>query len=615
MDLITLDWETYYSKEYSLGKMSTEAYVNDKRFEAIGVGLKINSDEPIWHSGPMHTYREFLCDHGVHKCGMVAQNTMFDQLVNQVHFNIHPPVLFDTMGMAQAMLKPYLRSVGLAAILKYLKLGIDKGTYVASAIGKRLADFSDNELVEYAQYCKDDCEGEYRVFKYLAKQMPREELEIIDLTLRMYLEPQLGLDRSTLEAVLADEQDKKEKLMAKLPADVQRSDLMSNPKFATLLQNLGVDPPMKISPTTDKPTWAFAKNDPEWKDLEEEYEFHPIVAPILAARTGVKSTLQETRAKRLIEIATLYPKFRIPLRYYAAHTGRYGGMQMINCQNFKRIDPKNPSRVQMRYAITAPKHHVVLAGDLSQIEARITAWLAGCNILTKAFAEGRDVYSEFASLLFGRTITKANEKERFIGKTCILGLGFGMGNAKLRGSLRKDDIKLTEAESVSYINTYRNTYSEIPALWRFCTEALEIIRHGGKRRIGPCMAMENTIALPNGMPITYHNLRWIENPKYTGWVYDFGGRTRTIWGGKVVENMAQSLARIKIMDALRQVRKELGLRTALQAHDELVMCVLERDAEQIAKEVERILVIPPNWAPDLPLAAEVMWGPTYGDAK
>ena len=154
-----------------------------------------------------------------------------------------------------------------------------------------------------------------------------------------------------------------------------------------------------------------------------------------------------------------------------------------------------------------------------------------------------------------------------------------------------------------------------PICGDYCTKALQTIKHGGKTRIGPCLASQNAIALPNGMALTYHNLRWVEKEKYNGWAYDFGGRTRTIWGGKVVENIAQSLARIKIMTDMLKIKHELGISPALQAHDELVYCVLERDAEQIAKEVKRMMEIPTDWAPDLPLKAEVKFGPTYGDAK
>lgn len=617
MKIATVDYETYYDKEYSLSKMSTEDYVNDPRFEVIGVSVKLGGEPGVFHSGDMKSTREFLFDHRIHEHAMVAQNTMFDQLINQVYFNIHPPVLFDTMHMAQAILKPFLRSISLASTLKHLQLGVQKGTYVANMIGRRRESLSSQELRDYGAYCVTDTEGEYALFKHLLPLIPREELDIIDMTLRMYLYPQLKLDTSLLERIYENEVKAKADLLARVPPDVQRADLMSNQKFAALLQGLGIDPPVKISPTTGKDTWAFAKNDPEWKDLCEEYEDHPIVAPILEARVGVKSTIQETRCARLLDISQKYKKFRVPLKYYAAHTGRYGGFQKINVQNFPRVNDKLGHRDQIRYAVKAPKHHVVLASDLSQIEARMNAWLSDCRVLVNLFRDNADVYSKFASLLYGRTITKETHPfpERFVGKTCILGLGYGMGSKKLRVTLRKDDIKVTPSESHAYVNTYRQAYPQVPDLWQYCDEALEIMAHGGKRRIGPCTAEHNAIVMPNGMRIVYHNLRYVEKPKYRGWIYDFGGRPRTIWGGKVVENIIQGLSRIKIMNDMVAVRKELSLVPVLQAHDELVYTVLERDAEEYQAAIEEIMLRQPDFAPDLPLGVESAFGPTYGDAK
>ncbi len=614
--LATLDYETYYDKEYSLKKMSVEDYITDPRFEVILVSLKLGDAPAFWHSGDHNSTREFLYDHRVQERPFLAQNTIFDQLINQRIFGIRPPLLLDTMCMGQALLKPYIRSVSLGAMLRHVKFGIKKGDYVHKAIGMRRSMFDDNGLQNYAGYCMNDTEGTYALFQYFKSQMPREELAIIDMTLRMYLEPQLRLNTSLLQQIWSDAKDEKLQLMSRLPEEIGKADLMSNVKFAKLLTSLGVDIPMKISPTTDKPTYAFAKNDPEFKDLEEEYEFHPTVSAILTARKGVKSTLAETRAERLLGIATKHKKFRIPLRYYAAHTGRYGGMDKINAQNFPRIDPKKNHRNQLRYAIEAPKHHVVLAADLKQIEARKNAWLAGCELLLEMFREGRDVYSEFASLLYRRTILKGTDDlERFVGKTCILGLGFGMGHKKLRNTLRKDDIKLDEPTSIEYVQTYRHTYWQIPNLWTHCNDTIETIAHGGKRRIGPCVASHNAIKLPNGMSITYNNLRYVEKEKYSGWVYDYGGRTRTIWGGKMVENIVQALARIKIMNDMVQIKKEIKLAPVLQGHDELVYIVLEKEAEAYAKEIERIMLVPPDFAPDLPVGVEIAFGPTYGDAK
>lgn len=631
MKLITLDWETYYDKEYSLSRLSTEDYVNDRRFEHMMVGIKIGNTPAFAHSGDKKSTREFLYDHRVHECALLCQNTMFDQLINEVHFGIRPPILMDTMAMAQAKLKPYIRSMSLASILKHLTLNLAgeqsrvKGSMVANMMGRRRESLSSDELAAYMTYNLEDVENTHWAFWQLMQtySFPREELDVIDLTLRMYFDTKLELDAPLLAEIYDKVRDDKEELVAKLPATVQRADLMSNIKLAELLKACGVDPPMKVSPTTGKLTFAFAKNDPAWLDMVEEYADDPLVAPILAARQSEKSTIIETRAARLLEIAQRYPKFRVPLKYYAAHPGRYGGTQSINVQNFNRVkklkrDDGSFDRRQIRFAIKAPKDHAVLAADLAQIEARLNAWESGCAILTNAFATGKDIYSEFATTIFRKKVSKGDpntEKERFVGKTCILGLGYGMGPDKLTATLRKDKIRLDVVTAQEYVGTYRTMYYQIPAFWRYCEETLEIMAAGGKRRVGPCMASGSKIELPNGMELVYHNLRWVSNESYEGWMYDFGGVSRTLWGGKVVENITQALARIVITDAMRTIRKELSLLTSMQAHDELVFSVPAIRAQYYADAVSAIMIRRPWWAPDLPIAVEAKFGPTYGDAK
>ena len=616
MDLITLDFETYYDKEYELSKMSQEDYVCDKRFEVMMVGIKCNAEPTKVYSFPtIKQYDQLFRALNLRGQAVLCHHTQFDGLILAVHFGLVPALLLDTLGMAQAILKPYLRSVSLASCLKHCDLGVQKGSYVGNMKGRRLSSLSSSELIKYAEYCRDDCDGEYALFQHLVKQLPRKELEIIDMTLRMYLEPQFELDRGTLVAVYEDTVKKKQELLSQLPANIEKSTLMSNPQLATLLESYGVIVPMKISPTTNKPTYAFAKSDMGWKELEDEYEDDTLIASILAARTGVKSTLAETRSKRLIHIADSYEKFRVPLRYYSAHTGRYGGSEKINAQNFTRINPKLLHRRQLRYAIKAPKGYSVLVADLSQIEVRINAWISNCLKLLRIFQDGRDPYCEFGSEIFHRTITKADEKERFISKTCVLGLGYGMGWKKLQATLRKDDVKITDAEAHDYVDIYRHTYSEIRNTWNICGGAIEIICNGGYFSLGPCRAEKGKIILPNGLALHYNNLRMVQSKKYEGWAYDFAGQGRTLWGGKVVENICQSLGRIVIMAAMLRVKKEVAIRPALQAHDELVYVVPTPQVTAYEKEVLRIMRIPPDFAPDLPLDAEAGWGPTYGDAK
>lgn len=618
MDIITLDFETYYDKEYSLSRMSTEDYVNDERFEIIMVGVKVNDGKTTWHSySTMDEYAALFGRLGLANSACLAHNMQFDGLILSRHFpERFPARLLDTLGLAQAVLKPYHRSISLDSCLKHTKAPITKLGTVYNMVGRRLKSLSTSELAEYGKYCATDVEGTYWLFKRLAPEVPRSELDIIDLTLRMYLQPQFVLDHNILSGVLRDARQHKQDLMDSLPDGITRTQLSSNVQFAKLLEDHGVDVPMKISPTTNLPTYAFSKNDTGWKELEDDYADDPVIGPMLAARLGVKSTLAESRAERLLAISERYGWFRVPLRYYAAHTGRYGGMERINAQNFTRINPKNQSRYQLRYGVCAPVGFTVLACDLSQIEARLNAWLANASKLLGVFRANGDPYCVFASELYNRPIVKSvDDHERFIGKTCILGLGYGMGWNKLRATLRARGVIEDEQAVQRYVSVYRQTYPEIPALWRFCDETIQIMAGGGKRVIGPCMAHGHGVELPNGMKLHYPNLRYVEEKKYKGWAYDFAGQGRTMWGGKFVENLIQSLARITIMEHMLRAHKELGLKPALQAHDELVYVVPNARLAECEAGLLSIMKTPPSFAPDLPIDAESGTGPTYGDAK
>ena len=272
----------------------------------------------------------------------------------------------------------------------------------------------------------------------------------------------------------------------------------------------------------------------------------------------------------------------------------------------------------MRFGITAPPGHVVLAADLAQIEARITAVLAGATTLVSAFAEGRDVYSEFASRVFKKEVTKANVQQRFVGKTCILGLGFGMGDTVLRSTLRKDGLKFEITDCMRMVNTYRQTYPQIPSLWKAIDNLIPILTGPDKARAvkGPVAFGFNHIALPNNMALIYNQIHYAtqEDGKRQA-VYFFGREVRNVWGGKITENIVQALARIIIMDNALAIQQHLGISPSLQQHDELDYVVPEGRADEYKEAMQKLMVIPPVWMPNLPLAVEINYGPSLGDCK
>lgn len=315
MDIVTIDFETYYDKEYSLSKMTTEAYIRDPRFEVIGVGVKVNDHPTDFYSGS--DPGRFLKSLDYRDKAILCHNTAFDGFILSHHFGIRPKFWMDTMSMARPA-HAMTSGVSLKALASFYSLGA-KGDEVVNALGKRRADFSEQDMARYASYCVNDVDLTYQLFLRLRKGFPAIELRIIDLTLRMFTEPEIELNRAVLERYLAAVIARKEELLNAVEG-VDKADLMSNPKMAQLLTQLNVIPPTKISARTGKETLAFGKTDKAFLDLLD----HPDerVQTLVAARLGVKSTLAETRATSLIGVSE---RGRLPimLNYYGAHTGRF----------------------------------------------------------------------------------------------------------------------------------------------------------------------------------------------------------------------------------------------------------------------------------------------------
>lgn len=607
MKIVALDFETYYDKEYSLSKLTTEEYIRGSRFETIGVGVKQDGRDGTWFSGTQAQIKKYLdsLDLGQHL--VLAHNAMFDAAILNWHFDIRPRGWLDTLSMARAL---HTIEVGgsLAALAEYYELG-KKGTEVINALGKRRTDFTAAELDAYGEYCKNDCALTLELFKILSQGYDSSELKLIDLTIRMFSEPVLQLNKVELVQHLNAVRDRKDKLLDALTT-VGKDELMSNPRLAQVLDSLGVIPPTKISPTTGKETYAFSKSDEAFKALLEHED--TAVQAVVAARLGVKSTLEETRTQRFIEIGER-GTLPIPLRYYAAHTGRWGGDDKVNMQNLPRSSP-------LKNAIVAPEGHVMIDSDSSQIEARTLAWLAGQDDLVAAFEAGEDVYKKMASAIYNKPEADVTKDERFVGKTTILGAGYGMGATKFQAQLKVFNVDMALDECRRVIQVYRETYPRIPALWKASGEALEWVRFNqlGYLGRGNLLTVEGSkgIKLPNGMYIKYPNLRNTQRDDGgTELVYDTKRGKATvpnrIYGGKVVENVCQALARIVIGFQMLRVAKKY--KVVMTVHD-AIACIAPEEKADVAKEyVELCMKLRPDWALDLPLSCEAGYGRSYGE--
>jgi DNA polymerase I-like protein with 3'-5' exonuclease and polymerase domains len=405
MNIITIDFETAYGGDLGFAKQTTEEYIRDPRFEVIGVAVQVNDGEPVWFSGTHQKMWDFLNKYDWKNSLALAHNAPFDGAILNWKFGMTPKGWLDTLSMGRAL---HGTNVGgsLAVLAQHYGIG-EKGTEVLNAINKFRKDFNKEDLARYGEYCKNDVKLTWDLFGHMSQGFPKIELRLIDLTVRMFTEPVLQLDTELLEVHLEAEKERKAQLLKTFDKDT----LMSNPQFADLLVSLGVQPPMKKSPTTGKQTFAFSKTDEEFKALLEHE--NTAVQAVVAARLGTKSTIEETRTERFIGIASRGP-MPVPLRYYAAHTGRWGGDDKINLQNLQRTSP-------LKMAILAPYGDVMIDSDSSQIEARTLAWLAGQDDLVEAFDRGEDVYKIMASAIYGKAVEAITKDERFVGKTTILG--------------------------------------------------------------------------------------------------------------------------------------------------------------------------------------------------
>jgi DNA polymerase len=609
VNLITIDFETFYEKStFSLSKLTTEEYVRDDRFEVIGVAVKVNDGETEWASGTHEQIKGWLEGFDWANSMAIAHNMMFDGFILSERFGIFPKVYADTLSMGRAIHGVEV-GASLAALAERYKLGT-KGDEVIAASGKNRVDFTDEDLDRYGDYCVNDVELTYKLFSAMIKKgFPKTEMKLIDLTTRMFTRPLLDLNLNLLEMHLVDIKEKKDNLL--LLANIEdKGELASNPKFAELLKQLGVPVPMKISPTTGKETFALSKNDEEFKALAE----HPnvVVQALVAARLGTKSTLEETRTERFIGIAKrgLMP---VPLKYYAAHTGRWGGSDSLNLQN---LPSRGDNAGKLKKAIVAPEGYTVIDADSSQIEARVLAWLAGQNDLVEAFAKGEDVYKIMASAIYGKGETEISKEERFVGKTTILGAGYGMGSQKFGAQLKTFGAEISEDEARHIIQIYRETYPSIVGLWRQAQLALEAISKGYTTSLGKAGVLgiepnEKGIRLPSGLLMRYDQLVAVRDEKGMQYQYKTRYGWNKIYGGKVIENVCQAIARCIIGEQMIKIAKRYDV--VLTVHDAIACVVKDEEVLEAQAYIEECMKWTPKWAAGLPVSCESGYGKSYGD--
>lgn len=631
MNILFLDFETYFDGDYSLRKMAPPNYILDPRYRTILVAVKVNDEAAKIVDA--EDFPDFLSQFDPADTVTVTHNALFDNCILAWHYGFVPRQMIDTLGMARALLGHKLKSLSLSAVSEHLGLGHKSIETLLKVQGLTAADMKRNPSLwaDFRQYAINDVNLCAAIYSKLAPDFPKAERRIMDLVLRCAVQPQFLIDTKLLEQHLADLRKHKDYLLT--VAATHKEALMSTEKFKQLLEARGVDIEYKTSPAGNKVP-AFAKTDAFMDELAANPD--PIVQALAAARLGHKSTIEETRAERLLSIAGLAwhtlpngdPRiysggtFPVPLRYAGAHTHRLSGEWKINPQN---MPSSRAEGSKLRMSIIAPPGHKVIVTDSGQIEARLTAWFCGQASLLDQFAKGLDPYAILATSIFGYECPGKDSFERFIGKGGVLGLGFGCGDEKfynmvlrsarlLKMDMQELNGKWTRELAKKAVDTYRTQNFHIKNKWY----DLNRILGGVWRNPGPGFYVTAPVTIgygyvqgPGGLKMLYANPRQHSSGEK---VYDYGGRTYKIHGAHFLENIIQFLARIVIMNTALRLESQ-GLRFVLQAHDELVYILPDEEVDHAKQLIYKEMIRRPSWAKDLPLKADIGVGQAYGECK
>lgn len=610
--VVTVDFETYFDADYTLRKMNTSSYIRDARFKPHMAGIKIGRRPVKVYSGKKLTDALKAIDWSTH--ALLCHNTAFDGFILSHHFDVVPYLYLDTLSMARGLHSNDI-GAGLDEVAQFYGVGNKIADILASSKGVR--DLDKELYAKMAEYCAEDVRLTFEIFQFMLAVFPANELRLIHHTIKMFCDPVLKVDTPRVEKELAREIKSKEDLLVRVSGGITdleqaRKVIASNESFADLLRAEGITPPTKISPTTKKEVYAFAKTDLDFTALSE----HPDerVRDLVDARLAVKSTIGETRAGRFLEAGKNGWSLPVLLNFYGAHTGRWSAGNKMNMQNL-------PRGGELRLSILAPKGHQLVVADSGQIEARVNAWISGQDDLLEAFAaqsddSPTDVYTKFASTIYGREITKADKLERFIGKIGVLGLGYSMGAAKLQTTLALGTmgpavfLELDMCQKI--VNLYRRMNFKIVAFWKICDGIIQdmIAGRSGKYK---CLRWEKErIWLPNGMSLKYPDIRAkMGDNGYAEYCYTRKGVEAKVYGGLLCENIVQALARIIIGDQLLELADGCGYRVVTTTHDEVVCCVRTASANKCFKTMLKVMTTPPEWCADLVLSAEGGWAVNY----
>lgn len=619
------DLETFWSPTHTLTKLNPVAYCMHRETEIQSIAHAFD-DGPVEIIWGEKAIKAFIDAEDWSKTLVVGHNmSQFDAMILAWRFGLRPAL----WGCTLAMAKPVYRSeVGgsLKKLCDHLNLGRKGSLEAIGTKGRKLASFTAHERQLMEAYNKQDVELCRKLFTHLLPLIPKREMQVIDMTVRMLVNPRIRVNVPMLKDALAEERKRKEdavealrKLLG-LEWEVQlKKMLMSNPQFSELLRGQGVEPPTKISPTTGKETYAFAKQDEGLLALLEHD--NPLVQAATETRLGIKSTILESRIETFLAMAEATGgRMPIALNYCGAATWRWSGGFKANQQNLPRVPRDKQGNIvdkpsnALRLCMTAPKGHQIVVADLSGIELRVNhfLWQVPSSMALYAGDAEADLYKEFASKFYGISKDEVTKEQRQFAKMVQLGLGFGMGWRKFKEGAKKDGYDdLSDGEAKAVVTRWRQLYREIADGWAQCNEALNYVHDGVEKEIDPwghCVTTQDGILTPSGM-LRYPHL----HKEVDEWWYGEGRFRSKAYGGLICENLVQHLARQVLVGQMLKIQKRYPI--AHTVHDEVILVVPDHEAEEALAFMLDTMKTPPKWWPEIVLFAEGDIADSYGQAK
>jgi DNA polymerase len=613
-----IDFETFWGTKYSLTTqgMSYTDFVCDERFQVHGAAIIIDDSTPRFlDNHELHNLFQII-EHGRamgQRWKVVCHNMLFDGAIMYIHYGTVFDEYFCTLAMVDAIYQGAISSSLDSAMKTLLGWPSGKTDIIKEIKNIRTEDLTVEQWIDLKKYGMDDIRATHQLFTRYAPMLPVEEHQIMDHLLKMFCDPKLVFNGKTLlEACEEADAEREQMVESALSYGATEIILRGNKLFPEFLESLGYKVPMKENPKGELIP-ALAKTDEGFIRMLESSDER--LAALAQGRLAVKSTQAQTRAYRFKKMHEDIGKFMVAYNYARAHTWRVTGGNKINAANLKRGS-------KLRLCIEAPEESVLGVADASQIECRSTGYLAGQDSLMRLFREKRDPYNDMATDIFGYPVDRKNNPdhflEGFIGKTAVLGLGFGMGGEKFHAQTHKDakqylnvddlDFPLAEANRVVY-DVYRPKNYKIEEFWGVCEQMLVAMvcnrdftwkyPDGELNVVGE----ENKIYFPNGTWLYYPGLD-CDNGQYTYLNHNKGGGfyQKYIYGSLLTENIVQKFARDITSHHLVLISERYPV--VMHTYDENVAVIPESEAEEGTQWMIELMEKPPAWAASLPLAAE-----------